>query len=667
MTHLAEADVGLERLRAEGVPGLADLAELAEADPVARLHLHLGSFLPDLREASEAIRFPTHSRAFAAWLLQEVARDASRPPRHRLLALGVVAHVCSDISAQLFGVPRFLASGRVGAPDVMVGLMDDRPDGEGELLVEAIVDIYYGDPETLLRLYDHFQPDPPAPERLDTALDWWLADAEAFFGPGQTGDPTAIKQEVHATLERVATELTSDRRDQLLGALDLARSYNLGDVLILVDGVGLLDEVVSHGYEVELDYGEIYRLQEVSPFFGNPDHFVAYPEDLAALGPRILVDSAMGAPWLEQWPTWRAAPLAGAAVESLAALPAVGFSPTGSPPAPEPGSPDIAQPRGEVGLYDLRWEDPDTGLAVTAVSTATPLGRVTLVVEVYPLTAGTPPAPRTLRIRKAVAGAPYLAGPVLASAPLALDAGAMTWAGAPPEVTRITLDLQASTRAALCHAEGLHAEIATFDGTPLLTTAWEPFTGALPEWRLERPVYAEQFSTYAHFPRSLPVVGDPIADDTPPGAPAVALSPNRLDRADTILTVTLSPGEAGGDPESGLTAYEVSVGTTAGGVDVVDASLVPAVGVDRRGTLTVSAPAALLERRGELNVTAHAINGAGSSGPPTHAGPVPVGPPGGGGGCGCGTRARSDPAVPGSLPLSLLALLIAWRRRRSAP
>ena len=41
---------------------------------------------------------------------------------------------------------------QAGAADVMIDLMDDRPDGENELLVESILDVYFGDIQSLLAL-----------------------------------------------------------------------------------------------------------------------------------------------------------------------------------------------------------------------------------------------------------------------------------------------------------------------------------------------------------------------------------------------------------------------------------------------------------------------------------------------------------------------------------
>lgn len=685
MTHMAEAQAALALLGEEEDAALSELFALVNGSPEARMYLLLGAILPDFREASEAIRFHTHDRGFAAHLLATVVKDSTRSPTERALALGLVSHVCSDIAAQVFAVPRFVALGQVGAPDVMPGFMDDRPDGEAELLVEAILDVYYGDAETLLELYDHFQPEPPDPAVLDEPLEIWLEEAAAYFGAEATGDPTAIREEIHGTLGRVAAELTEERRRQLLGALDLAQEFNLGDVLILVDGVGLLDDLVSQGYEVDLDYGEIYRLQAVSPFFGDPRFFDLYPQDLAALGPIILCDAARGEPWLTGYPVWRAEPLAAATMQSLAGLP-------GSPlrEGEETGAPPPSH--GDVGVFDLWWEDPSTGLPVDAVSTAsvsaTALDAVELVTHLYPLLVAGSPEPFRLQVRKAVPEAPYLAGPVLASrevrpedvagAPTGADTGAASLGGAPPWEVRLTVPLGGD---ALVYADGLHAELVpastapeTPGGVPGFTTAFEPwFHRALPAWRLHRPVYASQLATYDRFPRSLRV--EPrVPDWTPPSAPLMETSPARISPDEPTLEVLLWAEDRG----SGVVSYQLSLGTESGAADVVDATSVPALGPARQGSLRFTLPPERLAAGGALYVTAHAVNGADLAGPESRAGPVPIDPgsvpPGGKAGCGCaaggspsGIHGQARPGAPGEgAPwlLWVLGFLVASLRSR---
>lgn len=625
MTHMAEADKNVDWL-ASGPTGsvpqqLVDLAAQVNASPEVRMYVYLGAVLPDMREAAPSIAFETHSRPFAAHMLFNVAADDQRDPLYRAVALGYASHVCSDIAAQMFAVPLFAAGGGAGASDVLVDLYDDRPDGENELWTEGILEIYFGDVETLLAWYDYFQPDPPAPERVNGALDFWLNEAANFFGTGQIGDATAIRQEIHQTLQSVAQELTPERRDSLVGAFDLLREYNLGDVIIMAEGLGVLEELVPGGSEAELDRVELRRLTAATAFFGDPSHFDAYAAWLSDLGPTIFLDTAAGVPWLSNWPTWRAEPLAASTIQSLAGLAGVEFG-----------------ARADVSVYDLSWHDADTSEEITSVDSTAVGIRIRLVVHVYPLA----PMDRDLlvRIRKALPGADYLAGAVVAETRVPTGWSPFDMAGAPPFRIDLEAELNLDT---MTFAEGLHGELAAPESTGQLatiffTTSWEAFA-AVETVDLSRPVYPLNFGTYSHWPRSL-TVGSVLPDTTPPSAPQIEFDPPRLtERARTLhVTVTATDGE------SSVREYVVSLGTFEGGADVLDATRVVARGSQREGHLSFEAPTSLIRTRGELHITAAAINHAGLQGPAAWAGPVKfvMESPG----CGCRTRTGAAGTAP---------------------
>ncbi len=640
MTHMGEAEAAAARLAEEQVDGLAEVGAAVAGDPVVWVHLMLGAILPDLREAAASIQFHTHNRPFARHLLLNVATDPAVDMDLRAVALGLASHVCSDVAAQVFAVPMFAADGQVGAADVMVGLMDDRPDGENELLVEAVLDVYFGDVQSFLGLYDHFQPDPPQPARLVRALDFWLGEAAGYFGAGSIGDATAIKVEIADTLGRVAAQLTPERRDLFVDAVDMISTWPLADVVAAADGLGLLDELVTQGYEVEVDYVELFRLQDVSPFFGDEHHFDGYVQWLHALGPAILADEARGVPWLDTWPVWHPQPLAVSTVQSLAGLDALDFG-----------------RRADIGIFDLWWEDADSGEPLTAVDTADPPARVRLVATLFPYAPTTTPV--LLQIRKSgPATTDYGAGPVLAATRVDLDWSPLTWAGQAPVEVTVEATLDAS---ALIWATGLHAELATpvgDDATPVFTTSWEPFA-RMDGWDMDRAVYADQFSSFDHWPAGVAVA--PMVEDlSPPGAPGITLSATALTDERPAVTITLGAR----DPESGIARYELSLGTVPGGADLLDATTVPATGFTREGRLIWTAPQALLTQEGTMYVTARAVNTADLTGPDAEAGPILMGtppePPDDGGGCDC----RASNGGAGGWLLVLFGLIWRMRRRR---
>lgn len=639
MTHINEAREAAAELQAAGDPALGDVADAALADPVVGRHLALGAVLPDLREATPAIAFSTHDRGFALHLLG-VAADPARSLADRALALGCAAHVASDVAAQLFAVPHFVSGGRVGAADVLVGVSDDRPDGENELLVELILDVYFGDVQLLLDMYDWFQPQPPAPERADAALGFWLAEAVAYFGAETVGDPAVVSAAIQAELARFAETLTPGRRDQLVSGLELLRDENLGDVVLVAGGLGLLTGLAPEETPVELDRQELARLQEAGPFFGDRAHFDGYPQWLHRLGPTILVDTAHGRPWLENWRTWQAEPMAAATITSLAGAVGDGFA-----------------ARADLGVSAVAWEDPATGAPIAMIDAAAPPARVRLVVDIFPL--AEVGAPLRLSVRKAIPGGTYFAGAVLASVDVPTAWSPLSWEGAPPRRVSVEVELAGD---ALVGAAGLHAELAG-DGITF-TSAWEPFAAlAAAGWPMDRPVYTSQFGTYGRWPGSLPVAGL-VPDTTPPSAPELVLAPTVVTPDAPELTITLLPGA--GDPQTGVCSYRVRAGRAAGGAELLAETIIDAAGPAQAATLAWPAPAAELEAGGELLVTALAVNCAGLAGPEAGAGPVTLDP----GGCGCrvaGRRGRGAAPAALVLALALSAAARGSRKRRRRP
>ncbi|MBN2497281.1 MAG: hypothetical protein JXR96_21995 [Deltaproteobacteria bacterium] len=630
MTHCREITAAAERLASSGeVAGLEDLAASALADPALHAHLMLGAILPDMREAVDGLGFDTHSRPFARHLLG-VAGDPGRDIQARAVALGAASHVCSDIAAQVFCVSYFVQKAPLGATDLLIGYMDDRPDGENELWVEGALDIFCGDAQLLFALYDYFQPDPPEPVRLDRALDVWLGEAAAFFGPEHVGDADAIKRQIGELLSSLDEQLSGDNRLLLLLALDTVRAYDLADTIRMAESMGLLDVLVSYGYEVELDSAELDRLQQEAPFFGQEGFFEDYSSWIVDLGVGVLVESAAGAAWLENWPVWRAEPLAASTVISLAHLAGPLFA-----------------GRSDLGVFDLGWEDGE-GEPVTEIDPADPPGRLRLFVDLFPLDE----AEGAVRVgvRKAVPGYPYEVGPLLAEREIDIGGWSpLDWGGQSPQRVELELELDPDGLEA---AEGLHAEIRSADGRVAFSTAWDGVFDCI-DWPMDRPVYTSQFDTYSRFPASLRV--EPVVDDTqPPQPPEIALSAQQLSADRPELEISFSASDLG----SGICGYRLQLGTAPGAADLLAERAIEALGLDRTGTFAYRADLALLDSGGELFATARAIDCAGLASEEARAGPVRLGQQPDG--CGCGQAPR--PAA-GLVWLTFFVFVYLRRRR----
>ncbi len=489
--HVFEAVQTLDSLAAED-PEWAALA----LEPMAYDYVALGSIAPDLQWALDELTFG-HSRSLSLALLDSVGPDDN--PYFKLFALGHLAHIASDASAEGFIAPAMVSSAPLGMIDLFPG-HEDGPMGEQESLFEHFGDLILGDWDSVIDLlFDFFMDGAPAKTRLREIFGWYC----------ETGAPLAGRPDTDCALALHQLEELLGLAHQYLGHFDRegAKTFLRSMIdrpprqVLPLWAAGFVTQYL--GIEgAASDPRELKRLQESA--VATEEYWAAYHDGLWALGPAFTLDFLFERPDAS-WPDWNPnAMIAGNILSVMQFL---------------PGEYSVVPGL----LVDRLFYTDANGARITEVAGATGAADLNAHVRffsVYPLS-GTV----TGVVRRDHPGFSQENDEEVGRASLAVDIDPLDYGVVPR--SELKIPFTADPAGVL----GFYVELY-FDDDPLptFTSSWDRLW-TIAELPLEKGIYQDNFATYGRFPPSLPVA-DPdsregalfakvhVAPDGPPIAGA---------------------------------------------------------------------------------------------------------------------------------------------------
>lgn len=208
--HCREADRALEM-----IIELDDSWANDMEGPYARSYLRMGANSPDFQWAADGLNFG-HSKELSYHLLQSAQ---SLGPEHRLFALGHLAHVAGDASAEVFVTPTLFASAPIGPMDLFVG--DDNAKAESEAILEGYGDLVNGDWLAVVEcIWDLRLESPEAWQRFEDVFLWYC----------EAGNELYDNSDCALALENL--DQSFGVADDLLGSSDLEGAKALISLLI---------------------------------------------------------------------------------------------------------------------------------------------------------------------------------------------------------------------------------------------------------------------------------------------------------------------------------------------------------------------------------------------------------------------------------------------------
>ena len=273
--HCREADRAIELLMEVDDSWVADM-EI----PYAKSYLRIGSNSPDFQWATDFLNFG-HAKELSYHLLKSAE---TMGPEHRLFALGHLAHVAGDASAEVFVTPTVFASAPIGPMDLFIG--NDKPKSESEAIVEGYGDLVNGDWEAVVEtIWDLRLESPEA----------WGRFANVFLWYCETGNELFNNSDCEAALTQLDERFGT--ADDLLGGLDLDGAKNLIQALVnqpletLFDlySSGLLAFLLGQESTPSDNYDFYAALFLAGPLV-DPALWSIYDTDFADLGPVFTVD-----------------------------------------------------------------------------------------------------------------------------------------------------------------------------------------------------------------------------------------------------------------------------------------------------------------------------------------------------------------------------------------
>ena len=494
--HVREAGRALELIAADD-PVWAEAA----ATPGATTWLRAGAIAPDFQWITDKLGFG-HSKGLSYHLL-----DAADTPQRRLFALGHLAHICSDASAETFLTPTLFASEPLGMFDLFAGFEDAR--GESEGICEGVGDFVFGDWDAVIDvLYDVYLGGPEAEALFVEIFDWYCVEGSAYTG--KADQCAGARADVEGKL---------DQGKSLLGGFDRAGAKSfLHDILdaplnelLGVFGGGFATALLGSQADKSVHFDEELARAKTSAL-ADPAFWDLYEQAFVDLGPRLTVEHLELRP--TGWPGYEATALISGNLQSI-----LRFLPT-------------AYAWG-AGLHvdDVTWAGPG-GEPVDAVDASLAGQPLTVRARLF---AGLPfVGTVTATVRKDVPGF-ATQGPVVAEATLAVDLDPARATTEPRPI--IEVPFTADTAGAL----GFVLELTLDDeARPWFTTSFDR-AWTIPALPLHWSVYTENFGTYGHWPPSLPVT--PTA--TTPGALLVEAHMHPAGKAVAGALVTLVELQSG--------------------------------------------------------------------------------------------------------------------------
>ncbi len=456
MTHMMDGQYYLDLVSIQGPLDQAEDVRLIDDTNTERYFL-MGTMFPDLGSAIDGLGFSSHDRALAIALLDAAEPYRDTHPWKVAFARGYIQHICTDISAQLFQTQAMNIASGLGEVDLFDGMDDDHPGAEDELLVEAGIDLFYGDVDLLLDILDYFVLDPFQHDaRLQQVVDFWWETAEALYGAGiisQADLEDQIDEYVH-----LVTKYQVLIRENLIDLLFLRlRRQSLGD--LLEDWMTKADRYLSRQPDapMQMDLDELHRLED-TPMFSDRRYLSWYFDDFQWLGPTIHQHFDTGDLWYREWPTWDGQIMRATGIQGLAMA-----------------WPERFDGSWEVIVSSARFVDAASGHALGSLSQGNLPGTVLAQVEVY----ATVPVDTWIRVRvmRDLPGgytADEVCGDLETSERIELD---------PAEyhvVPRPVLEIAFDPAECVPGADGIYLEAVLGDvegGKPFYTANWEAFEG----------------------------------------------------------------------------------------------------------------------------------------------------------------------------------------------
>ncbi len=456
MTHMMDGQAYLELVTLEGPPDQAEDARLIDDTNTERYFL-LGTMFPDVGSAIEGLGFGSHDRALGLALLEAAEPYRDTHPWKIAFARGYIQHICTDISAQLFQTQAMTIASGLGEVDLFDGVNDDHPGAENELLVEAGIDLFYGDVNLLIDLIDYFVLDPfQGDARLQLVVDFWWETAYDLYGSGIISQ--ADLEDQIDDYVRLITKYQVLIRERLIDLLFMrVRRNSLGD--LLEDWMTAADKYLSRQPDatLQMDLDELHRLED-TPMFAERGYLSWYFDEFQWLGPAIHQGFDESGLWYQAWPTWDGTVMRSTGIQGLA----------------------VAWPERFNGTYEIvvskaRFLDASSGTVLSSIADNDPPARIIAQLEVY----GTVPvaASVTLRVVRDLPGG-YSADQACPGTETTrfLDMDPADYGQVPRPVLEATFDPSACTGDAdALYIEAILAD--TDEGRPFYTANWEAFDG----------------------------------------------------------------------------------------------------------------------------------------------------------------------------------------------
>jgi len=284
-------------------------------DPIAEDALVLGAITPDFRQVIDNLPFG-HDRRLGYHLIDAAAGGTAE---QRAFALGFLAHVVSDNSADTFVAPGLWVMHALGPFDLVA---DPRESliSETELLCETFGDLVLGEWDDVVdALFTYRFDGPEARARLDAVIVWYCGEANAFTG--LDADCEAAAAELDALLTRGDSLLGGVDRDGAQDLLDALIDHPPADLVPVFSG-GAISSLLGDAFTFSDHYAyEIARF-EASPLVDEA-FWALYDSEWADLAPHLTItqldrrangwptrdnDTLRGANWISTYrhldPAW---------------------------------------------------------------------------------------------------------------------------------------------------------------------------------------------------------------------------------------------------------------------------------------------------------------------------------------------------------------------------
>lgn len=483
--HIREGARTFELLKEQKHP-LAQTLEGTDALPFVQI----GAIFPDLQLVLKSIKKGTHSWALGKFLVENAKGEAFWK---QAMALGFLIHIASDASAESMFTPYYNIKSALGPVDVLRGTDDQRGEGEMELWVEFLNEFYNGDTDAGLTLLDQFISNPqpaPSPYNMGVLVTHFCQQANLYFS-GQFGDCDEMVAELNQTLGKATAAIDDFGLANAKALLQAARGLPpsaIVELLLNSNGSGISSILSAFGLNVGGDLDGVQWLRfKNSEMMSSATFFADYGTLFATLGPWFAYENLLGDSVNGDWPRYRGTNIIAGNIQGLV------------------GHLDPATNQQNAGqlVYDLRFEDPLTGNALTEIDAKNAPASVRVRLQLVNLRHES--AAITLRVLADRPGFDQGQDPLVASTTATISHDPQRYVTT--QVFEIVLTFD--PRPHLSHL-GFYVDLQK-EGKRFFSSSWDPFE-TLSTVDTQRPFVRRFYSTYEHWPRSLKILGGSIGD-----------------------------------------------------------------------------------------------------------------------------------------------------------